>query len=272
MNHEFMPAQNEAEDEIFPQERSENRYCEMYVQEIKRLGNQEDAGKYISMISEEDCAEYGGADGFLAANPGYEEKVSEALSDEEVASLREYSGYNYKAINSVLRGFWDYEQLGAKTEESEKRFRAAAEAINGAIDKAPDAEEDFMTFRGTNLDSFRGYGVESIADLAKMQGQFHLERGFLSTSVEEEGSYAGRESFDDPLKPACNISMRYKIPAGTHEGILLTGDASYSPSQSEYLIRSGSLSYISNVEISEDGGSAVVDCVLVPRQFYEQQQ
>ena len=264
MNFEKMPSGGES---VFPKERSENRACEMYVQEIKRLGNEQQTSDYIELIVSEDCREYTGADEFLKANPGYEEELNGALSEDEKEALKEYSGYNYKRINSVARGFWDYDQLGERTEEAEQRSRQAVEMINGAIDKAPDVNEDFIAYRGTNLDSFHGYGVSSLEDLKKLEGQFHLERGFMSTSVAEEGSYAGRD-FDDPLRKECNISMRYRVPAGTHEGVLLTGDLSYSGGQSEFLIRSGSLSYIEGVKLSEDGGSAVIECVLIPRQLY----
>ena len=101
-------------------------------------------------------------------------------------------------------------------------------------------------------------------------GQFHLEKGFLSTSSVEEGGFAGSEEFDDVQRGACNITMRYKVAAGTHDGILLVGsDLTYSEGQSEYLVRSGSLAYVSEVEMSKDGKSAVLDCVLIPRQFYD---
>ena len=243
--------------------------CEMYVKEIKRLGNQDDAERFLGIISGENVQEFQSAEAFDEANSGYIDKVESSLSVGEKEALKEYSGFNYKWINGVMRGVWDYELLGAKTDEAEQRFLETAKVINGAIAKAPDIKEDFMVFRGTNLDSFRGYGVDSVADLEKMKGQFHLEQGFLSTSIVESDSFAGRAEFDDVQRKACDITMRYRVASGTHDGILLAGDElSYSGNQNEYLIRSGSLAYISDVEIGEDGQSAILDCVLVPSQFY----
>ena len=254
----------------FPAERSKDMACEMYVKEIKRLGNQDDAERFLGMITDEGVREYRSVEDFSEANPDYTKAVEVTLSADEKDALKEYSGFNYKWINSAMRGIWDYELLGAKTDEAERRFLETAKVINGAIEKAPNVEEDFMVFRGTNLDSFRGYGVETLADLDKMKGQFHLEKGFLSTSIVEEDGFAGRKEFDDIQRGACNITMRYKVAAGTHDGILLAGsDLTYSEGQSEYLIKSGSLAYISKVEISEDERGAVLDCVLVPSQFYD---
>ena len=111
--------------------------------------------------------------------------------------------------------------------------------------------------------------VKNLGDLKNMEGQFLLERGFLSTSISEEGSFAQREAFDDELRKECNIVMRYRVPAGTHEGVLLKGEnLSYSDQQDEFLIHSGSLAFITKVELSEDGKNAAIDCVLIPKQLY----
>ena len=60
------------------------------------------------------------------------------------------------------------------------------------------------------------------------------------------------------------------IPKGTNEGVVIPrGSFSYSHSTDEYVLHSSALSYIDNVEVSEDGESAAVSCVVIPREYYD---
>ena len=242
--------------------------CRFYLREIERLGLMSDVKKHIDEALSSESEVYGSTEEFLAANPGYEEKIDAMLSYTEKAALRSYSGYRFAWINSVARGFWDYDKMGRKTPELEEEIKETTRDIITAIEKAPAPEKGFMTFRGTNLDGFQDYGVRDINDLAKMKGQFMLEQGFTSTALARERSFAEREVGDFWIGRS-NVEMHYHIPAGASEVIALTSsDLSYSPQQTEVLIDHDTLSYISNV-VFDKYGHAVVDAILIPRSIYD---
>ena len=210
---------------------------------------------------------YSSTQEFLAANPGYEEKINNSLSPDEKAAVKEYSGYRFTWINSVARGFWDYEKMGRKTPEAEDKIKDTTREIIAATAKAPEIENDFMVFRGTNLDSFRNYEINDISELTKMKGQFMLEQGFTSTAIAKDRNFAERKADDSWIKES-NIEIHYHIPAGTKEVIALaSSDLSYSPEQTEVLFDHDSLSYITDVSFGEDG-RAMIDAVLIPRSVY----
>ena len=119
------------------------------------------------------------------------------------------------------------------------------------------------------MGSFRKYGVDSLKDLKKLEGQFYVDGGFASTSLQEGMSYVGME-FDDPLRQKCDIEIRYLISGNEHEGVaLLDRDVTCSPNRQEYLLNAYSLGYVSRVEIDEQN-VAHMDMVLVPHRLYEE--
>ena len=168
----------------------------------------------------------------------------------------------------MARGIWNYDKLGRKTPELEEEIRDSTRKIISGIEKAPPAQKDFVTFRGTSLSGFRSYGVNNLADLQKMQGQFMLEQGFTSTAIAHERNFAER-GVQSLWISNSNVEMRFHIPAGAKDFLALTsGDLSYSPEQTEVLINRNALSYISNVTFDKEN-HAVVDAILIPRSIYE---
>lgn len=247
---------------------SDDTVCRFYLRDILRRGRMEDVKNCLDEALKTKPEVYDSTEGFLTANPDYEEKIDSALTYKEKLGVRSYSGYRFAWINSVARGFWDYEKMGRKTPELEEEIKDTTHDIISAISKAPVPEKDFMTFRGTNLDGFQTYGIKSIEDLAKMKGQFMLEQGFTSTAIAREKSFVNRDAQDLWIGKS-NIEMRYHIPAGADNIIALTSsDLSYSPEQTEVLIDHDSLSYVSDVNFDREG-HAVVDAILIPRSVYE---
>ncbi len=243
--------------------------CRFYLREIKRSGRLPDLRKYLSEALADQPKTYSSVEDYMVDNPNYDQEVDTSLSQREKDSILQYSGYRYAWINSVERGFWDYEKLGRKTPEAEKEIRSTANAIDMAIMKSPAPKQSFTTFRGTNLDGFRDYGIESLSDLVKMKGQFMLERGFASTSMLSERSFVGNEYSDNPLRSKTDIEIRYLIPSQSHDTVALTdASLSYSPEQAEVLLNRNSLSYVSDVNQDKDG-HYVVDAILVPRSVYD---
>lgn len=248
---------------------SPNHTCNFYLREIQRTGRAPAVEAFINSALQSEYQEFAPNHDFEEFATNYAEAVEDVLDSSDQAALKSYSGLGYKAINQVARGFWDYDTLGRQTPEKLEAARESIAQVSHAITSAPAIGVNFATFRGTNLDSFRDYGVNSVADLANLENQLFLDTGFCSTSFIADHSFAGR-TFDDPLRKSCNITIKYLVPAGSHEGVgLLTDRLSYSPNQNEYLINRDNLSYISKVAISKDQSSAELEMALIPREIYD---
>ena len=241
--------------------------CQFYLRQIERSGTSRDVESFLAEKLSRPAKDYASVEEFYADNPSYESGIEDGLSNTEKAAVKEYSGYKFSWINSVARGFWDYDKMGRKTPELEEEIKETTRQIIGAIQDAPAPEEDFITYRGTNLDAFRAYGINSVADLKKMQGQFMLEQGFTSTALLRENSFVNREVSDLWIGKS-EVEMRFRIPAGSHQTIALFSDElSYSPQQTEVLIEDDTLSYISKVEMKD--GKAIIEAILIPPEVYD---
>lgn len=250
---------------------SPNRTCNFYLREINRLGCMNNVRDFLSSTISRNPRTFSSSNSTELDQfcQNYTNRLEEVLDPASQSALKDYSGFNYKTINQVSRGQWNYDLLGAQTPEKLTHAQNTISQIRQAIAVAPPLEADLITYRGTNLDSFQGYNISSLSDLRQLQGQFFLETGFTSTSLSPDGSFANRD-FDDPLRPPCNISIEYLIPKENHEVIgLLSHATSYNPEQHEILIDQDSLSYISNVEISPDQSGAKLQMTLIPREIYD---
>ena len=115
---------------------------------------------------------------------------------------------------------------------------------------------------------FTGYDLGSISNLKNLEGQFFVEKGFMSTSLTKEHSYT-EQDLSGTLHDKCDIEIRYHIPAGNHDSAaLLSSEVSDVVAQQEVVINNYTLNYISKVSETSDGG-AVVDMLMIPREFYE---
>ena len=266
---EKMPRSAEYSHEIITElpEKSQDAMTNFYLRELKRNGSAETVLNYLNEASESEAKSYDSAEDFLAANPDYLEQVNASISSEEKAALREYSSWNFAWINSVERGFWDYEKLGKKTPEKEAQIHETSEKIDHAITAAPAPQEDFMTYRGTDLSGFSKYGVQSLEDLEQMKGQIMVESGYTSTAIARENSFVEQEGTFWIGKS--NVEMRYHIPGNKKTSIaLLSDELSHSPNQTEVLLNRGMMSYISDVSFDEPN-HAVVDAIVIPFELYD---
>lgn len=242
--------------------------CRFYIHELERSGKMPDIIDYLEDSKNRKYIDFSSEDEIDSVSASYVDSLHKKLTNKDCYALRNYTGYQYKYINQVSRGFWNYDLLGKKTPEREAEARQAADAIDVAISKSPAIGFDFYAYRGTNLDSFRNYKVETTQDLLTLEGQFFLEEGFTSTSMQNGTSFFGRD-FDDPLRARTNVEIRYKIPAESRDGAaLLDRELSYAPAQQEYLLNRDSLSYIENVEL-DSNNIAHLDMILIPRSLYE---
>ena len=239
-----------------------------YLREIERRGK---AGEVVEFINDQPGGEakhYDSAEEFLADNPDYFEQIDTTVSPEQKAALRDYSSYTFAWINTVERGFWDYEKLGKRTPERMAEIRTTASNIDQAIIMAPAPKADFETIRGTDLSGFARFGVHSIAELVQMQGQMIVEQGFTSTTLKKENSFVGHEG--TLWIGANNVEIHYHLPAGYKTSIaMLNHELSYSPGQTEVLINRATMMYVSKVEIAEDGQRATMDMIVIPAELYD---
>lgn len=189
------------------------------------------------------------------------------LSDEEVLDLRNYTGYEYRNINAVLRNDWNYEINGKISEDKLNYYNNLSNSIEKIIILFPSINANFKVYRGTNLSYFKNYGVSSLSDLKSLENNFLFDEGFTSTSILSENSFYKKTN---DLGINYNINIVYNIDGRYSDGALLTNDAlSYSKSQSEYLINKSNLSYVNKVEIDEVNNTAVIYVTLIPTKVWD---
>ena len=189
------------------------------------------------------------------------------LSDEELITLRSYTGYNFKNINAILRGNWTYEENGKLTEEIQNKFLDISKKISTIIQKFPNIPFNFTTFRGTEISSFHEYGIYSIKELMALKNNYMYESGFTSTSIIEASCYFKKNL---ETEKNYNVKIKYLITPEYNEGALLTSYyTSYSPTQNEYILSSGCLSKIIDVKINEELDEAVLTAIVIPKKIYD---
>ena len=178
--------------------------------------------------------------------------------------LLNYSGFNYKHINAVLRDTWNYEENGDISRANE--YRALASRLQQVIMEHPTKLNDNINvYRGVDLSYFRQYGIESLEDLKSLEGKHMLDRGFVSTSVQEDKCFFKK---DNELGLNYNVKIEYMVPSEFKDGIYLNGATSYTPMQEEFLINSSNLARVSSVTINDDN-TAVVRASLIPKELYD---
>jgi tetratricopeptide (TPR) repeat protein len=250
---------------------SKNRICRFYADALSSEGERKAlVREYLNDALNREYDDYESLKDFNKANPEYVDQLFSGLSYTEQETLKRYTGFNYRAWNTYLRKGWIYDEHGAYNEARKRDYEEDIAKMDKLIESSPKAESDFYAYRGVNIEAFRDYGVQTVEELSKLKGQFYLERGFTSTAISLDQSFIGREEFDDVRRKPCNVGIRYMIPKGTNEGVVIPrGSLSYSHSTDEYVLHSSALSYIDNVEVSEDGESAAVSCVVIPREYYD---
>ena len=187
---------------------------------------------------------------------------------QDTEAIKIYTGISYIAINSFLRGTWDYSKNGIPTEEKREESEKIANNLYASLMKTPDSlPQDIITYRGVNILSFKDYNIESISELTRIVGEYYFEYGFTSTSLLKEKSYFDRElEYHDK----CNIEIEYFIPKECNEGLPLINDyLSYCKFQNEFLINKNCFSKIVDVKISEDNEKAYLKAMVIPRRVWD---
>lgn len=194
----------------------------------------------------------------------------ENLTVSELADLRFYTGYDFRNINNTMRGKWNYEENGLLTNEKKDKFKQLGESIYEVIKKFPPININMKAYRGVSIRAFFDYNIHSLEDLKSMEGQYIYESGFSSTSLLRSYSFFEKElGWGD----WCNIEIEYYIPGSCQDGAVLLSDVlSYSKGQIEYVINSGSLTKITNVDVDTEHNRAFLKAVLIPRRLWDPNQ
>lgn len=190
-------------------------------------------------------------------------QISNIYSTNDEESIREYSGYNYKHINNALRGTWNYEENGSINDKN--KFQERGRNLSEIITSNPTYLGNFKAYRGVNISYFKEYEIENIEDLEKLKGQFLLDKGFVSTSIQEDRCYFKKEN---DLGIDYNVKITYLIPEDFNDGIFLQGNMTYSESQKEYLINSYNLAKVTSVTINDDN-TAHITAIMIPKMIYD---
>ena len=181
--------------------------------------------------------------------------------------LRYYSGKTHESVNSFLRGYWDYDRLGPRTDRAVTEVKEEVSKLTDIINKMPKLNENITVFRGTTLTSFRDYGVQNLSDLAALKGQLFYDPAFTSTSTSREKSFFGKDNLSKNGMPN-NIEIEYYIASGTSEGVSMSNNQSsyYNEDEREYLLDKSNLNRIMDVEIN--GDSAKIKMALIPKELW----
>jgi len=191
-----------------------------------------------------------------------------SLSEEEKIVLRSWTGYNFRNINAILRGNWDYDTNGKLTEDNGIQYRKIANLISEIVDKYTLPNTNFIAYRGVSVDAFSQYGISNIYELSNLSGKFMYEQGFTSTSLLRKTSYFNKDIGDGRKY---NIEIKYLITEYFDGGSLLVdNDLSYSVNQNEYLINKNSLLKIIDVKIEDD--KAYVTVVPIPKKIWNMEK
>ena len=189
------------------------------------------------------------------------------LSKVDYLILRNYTGFNFKGINSILRNKWTYDYNGILSKEKEYRFRENAEDISELIKEFPKNRKSFKVYRGVTIDAFKDYGINRLSDLKYLEDNYIFEQGFTSTSLLRETSYFNKE-IDGKLY---NIELEIVVPKDSQDGMPLIGnELSYSPNQNEYVIDRESLIKIIDVEV--ENSYAFLKGILIPKKLYKDKE
>lgn len=185
------------------------------------------------------------------------------LNKDEEELLRIYTGYNFKNINNVLRDRWNYEANGHQSHK--EKFTLIADNMKDIIEDKKQSIGNTLAFRGTDINYFKDYGINSLNDLKKLENSYLIDQGFISTSLLEDKCFYQRKT---ELGKNYNIKIVYMVPEEFEDGIYLgTEKTAYNKEQYEYVINAWNLSKVCHVNIEKD--CATLYTLLISKYIYD---
>lgn len=241
---------------------SSTRYAMTYIGKTKL----EEIEIYVKQVLKEDCKVFESKEEILDVFDTFLNAFFETTNYEEREILKRYTGLDFRKVNSILRGIWDYEKNGVLTEDIKKEISEYARVLRSVLLKAPSLPFNINVYRGLGIEAFYSYGISNLGDLICLKGKYMYEEGFTSTSLLRTNSF-----FTKPPEwgSTCNIEMECIIPASSEDGVaLILDEISYSSNQLEFLISSSSLFKVVDVIIDEEKRSAKIKTILIPERIW----
>ena len=185
------------------------------------------------------------------------------ISDNDREALEHYSGFSHFSLNRAAKGTWSYEDNGNM--EMHNTYNQYVEEMCGAIENNQSSIGNVRVYRGVPIKYFREYGISSIDDLEMLNGQYLLDRGFVSTSLVEDECFYRK----DPKNGVnYNVMIEYLVPEEFTDGIIMGGVSHYEE-EGEYLINVWNMAQVTGVR-KESDDRAVVQAMLVPKRVYDE--
>ena len=193
----------------------------------------------------------------------YHADLNRNLTYEEINNIKDYTNRCYSRINDLLKNKWNYDINGRLTESDEQEYRKMASGIDRIIFKSPSIPENIVVFRGVNISTFYDFGINNLESLAEMKGQYMYQQGFTSTSLTQKSCLYGQKNWYGNI----NIVMEIMIPKDNNEGMVLDSNTSVYDEEKEYLITSGALIKIIDVNII--GNEAKIKAMYIPKRIWD---
>jgi len=190
---------------------------------------------------------------------------------EDIEAVRLYTGKTFSAINSILKGTWDYDINGELTLERKEYYESIIKDIKSVFARMRELPNNIVTYRGSNIREFKNFGVSSLSDLVCLKGEYIYKSDFTSTALLRDRSFFDNSKVE--FGGTRDIEIQFLIPKESNDGIPIVGaDMSYSLGQTEYLINSGSLIKIVDVILNEDESKAFIKAVYIPKKVYDREK
>lgn len=185
------------------------------------------------------------------------------IADQDRESLSHYSGFSHFSLNRAAKGTWNYEDNGSIERHNE--YMKYVDELHDTIQNNQVSMGNIRVYRGVPIKYFNEYGIRSVDDLEMLEGQYLLDRGFVSTSLVEDECFYRK----DPKNGInYNVMIEYLVPEEFTDGVCL-GYVSHYVDEGEYLINTWNLAQV--IGVSRDGEDrAIVQAMLVPKKVYDE--
>ncbi|MBC6310983.1 ADP-ribosyltransferase [Listeria sp. FSL L7-1582] len=162
----------------------------------------------------------------------------DSLSSAEKSAIQQYTGSDYRKINSYLRGISD------SLDDIEP---SVIDNIKSGLGKSS-VPHDVQVYRGTDMRPFEDIieiGKDGSFNYDSLIGKTIKDDGFVSTAIVQESSF---DFFD--------VAWEINVPKGA-EGAYI-GNISNVPSEAELLLNAGQEMLIKSVDVGIDGKINIV--------------
>ena len=151
-------------------------------------------------------------------NGGEADRWEQSLSNAEYQAVADYSGSDFRSLNSGLRK--------GKEKELDDHFQSVNVNLESALDKYT-LEKPTTFVRGSTADLLGG--ASTVEEINAMAGSIVVDKGFTSSSATVSGAFSGE------------IKYHIDTPAGKGIGAYIRGISEYGIDENEFLFNKGGM-------------------------------